>query len=40
MITSKEIRDKSEISHGDGNFQTIILKILADIMERLETISN
>ena len=38
MMTSKEIRKLAEI--WQGNYQTVILNVLADVMERLEDLDR
>jgi len=36
MYTSQKIRELANISFGEGNFQEVLLKVLADLTERLE----
>jgi len=40
MITSNKIKALANISYSSGNFQEVILKILADIIERLEDLDS
>lgn len=40
LYTSNEIRNKARETYGDGNFQKLLLDILADITERLERLEE